>query len=63
MFLECGSLDHSLCETEQRIRKAEAILFKLTIRKKYRNQIEKTLLQLFQPSQKIAEHYGIPFRL
>jgi len=63
IFLDSGSLDYSIREIQKRLHKAQAILPKLEMRNKYRTQIEKIFSQLYQPSQQIAEHYSIPFRL
>ena len=59
MFIDAGSLEYSINEIKKRITKAEKILKKLTIKKKYKALIEEALMKLFKHSFSVAEKYKI----
>jgi len=59
IFLRAGSLQYSLDEIQRRVRRAETIFTKLTMKPQYRHRIGATLLQLFKHSRQIANQYGL----
>ncbi len=63
IFLKAGSLTYCLEQIESKLHEAQGILARLKMRPFYRTQIAPTLFQLFRPSQQMADHHNIPFRL
>ena len=58
IFIQSGSLLYSLEEIRKRITRTEKLLHQLKMKKHYRQLIETALLQLFVPSQAIAQKYA-----